>query len=732
MGLHMKRQISLLAVLLFIFLLFIPVFSCADEGVAEVSSKEEFESALNNNSIHTIIILANIDSGFVFDGSTYGMPAAYQKKVQRELTIKSPEGKRNTLSGYGFVVASSGSKSATLTFENIIIDGNISTPYDFANGTGGDFNQLIHVIGQNATVNFNNGTRVQNFYNKNYGAFLAQERATMNIREGSEFYNIGGGCGVFRIDGVASSNSNAYGSTLNMTGGTITNCYGFRDESWGNYSEGNIVHLKKGSTFNMSGGLIENCGQLNQARGTVYIHPTTGGNTFRMTGGTIRNNNVTQGGVFMVPNANYKNNIIIGGSATIANDNEASLVEGGKSSFYLPANQTITIDDSHLTGDSIIGVYTATAPTDTADVKIATNAVMEDLMHFLSDRPGVAGIIYCDGENDWAYLDGVFKLAQTNHTSHEAGTIWLTTAANESALETIVEKEFNTLLTYHANGAERGNVPSIPTRQGKGTVITVLDNNGELRKNGFVFMGWNTRKDGSGTACQAGDAFTINEDTILYARWIAEKLTVTWLDGDNSVLEKKEFDAGSEIPTTNKTPMKDKDDKYTYTFSEWETRETENGDIINTPKFTATEIPVHTITWMDGDGSIMEEKTWKDGEPVPTTEIIPVRASDSQNAYSFTEWNITTDQDGNLICYPIFQSTPNPTPSPTPVPSPTLLPSPTPTDTPAPASSQTEAAKPVPKTGDTEDLILWGGIMLLGIGGLAFAMSRYHSKRKKR
>ena len=44
MGLHMKRQISLLAVLLFIFLLFIPVLSCADEGVAEVSSKEEFES----------------------------------------------------------------------------------------------------------------------------------------------------------------------------------------------------------------------------------------------------------------------------------------------------------------------------------------------------------------------------------------------------------------------------------------------------------------------------------------------------------------------------------------------------------------------------------------------------------------------------------------------------------------------------------------------------------------
>ena len=139
-----------------------------------------------------------------------------------------------------------------------------------------------------------------------------------------------------------------------------------------------------------------------------------------------------------------------------------------------------------------------------------------------------------------------------------------------------------------------------------------------------------------------------------------------------------------------------------------------------------------TITWMDGDGSIMEEKTWKDGQPIPATEKIPVRASDNQNVYSFTEWDITTDQDGNLICYPIFQSTPNPTPSPTPVPSTTLLPSLTPTDTPAPASSQTEAAKPVPKTGDTEDLILWGGIMLLGIGGLAFAMLRYHSKRKKR
>ena len=47
---------------------------------------------------------------------------------------------------------------------------------------------------------------------------------------------------------------------------------------------------------------------------------------------------------------------------------------------------------------------------------------------------------------------------------------------------------------------------------------------------------------------------------------------------------------------------------------------------------------------------------------------------------------------------------------------------PTPTPTP----------KPMPKTGDTADLLLWGGMVLLGIIGIAVAMTRFGPRKKKK
>ena len=69
------------------------------------------------------------------------------------------------------------------------------------------------------------------------------------------------------------------------------------------------------------------------------------------------------------------------------------------------------------------------------------------------------------------------------------------------------------------------------------------------------------------------------------------------------------------------------------------------------------------------------------------------------------------------------------TPSPTPEPTPTATPEPT--TTPIPEPTPTATPKPVPKTGDTEDLLLWGGIVVLGIIGLIVTMTRF-SPRKKR
>ena len=52
-----------------------------------------------------------------------------------------------------------------------------------------------------------------------------------------------------------------------------------------------------------------------------------------------------------------------------------------------------------------------------------------------------------------------------------------------------------------------------------GTSITIPDGTGITRPN-FVFSGWNTATNGSGTNYNAGSAYTVNADITLYARWL--------------------------------------------------------------------------------------------------------------------------------------------------------------------------------------------------------------------
>ena len=45
------------------------------------------------------------------------------------------------------------------------------------------------------------------------------------------------------------------------------------------------------------------------------------------------------------------------------------------------------------------------------------------------------------------------------------------------------------------------------------------------------------------------------------------------------------------------------------------------------------------------------------------------------------------------------------------------------------ASAEFTVSKKIPPTGDMGELILWGGLVLLGIAGLVFVVKRYHSER---
>jgi uncharacterized repeat protein (TIGR02543 family) len=79
-------------------------------------------------------------------------------------------------------------------------------------------------------------------------------------------------------------------------------------------------------------------------------------------------------------------------------------------------------------------------------------------------------------------------------------------------------------VTYNGNTNTSGNVPTDGSSPySSGSSVTILGNSGSpiLAKSGFTFAGWNTAANGSGTSYTQGNTFSINSNTILYARWTA-------------------------------------------------------------------------------------------------------------------------------------------------------------------------------------------------------------------
>lgn len=74
-------------------------------------------------------------------------------------------------------------------------------------------------------------------------------------------------------------------------------------------------------------------------------------------------------------------------------------------------------------------------------------------------------------------------------------------------------------LTYNGNGNTGGSAPSMSYKD-KSSTVTVASKPADLVKNGYIFGGWNTANDGSGSNYTAGSGtFSITADTELFAKW---------------------------------------------------------------------------------------------------------------------------------------------------------------------------------------------------------------------
>ncbi|NMI06935.1 hypothetical protein HF638_23375 [Paenibacillus sp. SZ31] len=88
-------------------------------------------------------------------------------------------------------------------------------------------------------------------------------------------------------------------------------------------------------------------------------------------------------------------------------------------------------------------------------------------------------------------------------------------------------KAFYREVNYDGNGNTGGDAPIDSKPYSKNATVTVSVATDSLVKTDYVFGGWNTLADGSGTSYVPADTFLITENTTLYAQWLSTKATLT-------------------------------------------------------------------------------------------------------------------------------------------------------------------------------------------------------------
>ena len=224
-----------------------------------------------------------------------------------------------------------------------------------------------------------------------------------------------------------------------------------------------------------------------------------------------------------------------------------------------------------------------------------------------------------------------FELASSTRTI----TIAVTTSA-VCVTEIVLKSKTTTYsVTYNANDATSGDVPTDNNEYEDGDEVTVLGNTGGLAKTGYDFGGWNTQADGSGTDRAAGSTFNITENTTLYAKWTPYTITAQSNNNTYGTVTLSNF-----VITGSPAPgYRYADPAYTVS-PENSATVVQNGNAFTvTPSANTTvtinfeAIPTYTVTLSDDTENPITENTPGAGVTLPSRSAI--------GSYTFAGWSET-------------------------------------------------------------------------------------------
>ena len=208
-------------------------------------------------------------------------------------------------------------------------------------------------------------------------------------------------------------------------------------------------------------------------------------------------------------------------------------------------------------------------------------------------------------------------------------------------------------ISYNANGG----TGTTPTTTGVTDQIVTVSQNGFTR-DGYTFLGWNSKPDGTGYDYQPGGDYQLRPTpTILYAQWQAQPATLDYAANAQ--------DATGSTPQTvsqQGEPVTVNDNGYQrpgYTFTGWNTQPDGTGDTLQPGTQTTLHPGTNTTVyaqWTPLPSTIVYDANHPQatGSTEPTTGVTGQQVEVNDNGYvldgyTFTGWNTKTDGTGDTI-----------------------------------------------------------------------------------
>lgn len=216
---------------------------------------------------------------------------------------------------------------------------------------------------------------------------------------------------------------------------------------------------------------------------------------------------------------------------------------------------------------------------------------------------------------------------------------------------------------YSGNGNTSGYVPIDSNSHEIGNSVIVLGNYGNLQKDGFLFVGWNTKADGSGVTYFSGQSFYIGPvDIVLYAVWQeATYFTITY-DGNSNTSGAPPIEELQYLYTDTVTAFENSYNlaREAYIFAGWNTKS--DGSGIRYDEGEEFLMPSGSIIlyamWLRAH-SIFYHPNGADSGIVPVDQgdyllddpvtILENTGSLQKHEHTFGNWNTKPDGTGELF-----------------------------------------------------------------------------------